>query len=120
MSMDIPLWIHLIFEGNERDWLELPRFIGVKRVSGQMKSLRRERGRMLSRPRSQVQAHPPKSLERGRWQENLRFGHRFELSQSAADIHLPETESDRKRYVARNPPHGNFKAFAFELSYRHK
>ncbi len=85
-----------------------------------MKSQRRERGRMLNRSRSYVQAHPPKSLERGRRQENLRFGDGFKLPRSATDIRVPEIDSHPKRSVVRYPLHGNFEVFAFELSYGHK
>jgi hypothetical protein len=67
------------------------------------------------------------SLERGRRQENLRTmnsidrsGHGFELPRNAMNIQLPETDSNRTRSVAHYPPHTNFEALEFELSYRHE
>ncbi len=47
-------------------------------------------------------------------------GHGFELPRNAMNIQLPETDSNRKRSVARYPPHTNFEAFEFERSNRHE
>jgi hypothetical protein len=47
-------------------------------------------------------------------------GDGFELLQNAMDIHLPETDSNRKRFAVLYASHMNFEAFEFEWSYRHE